>query len=67
MRKINVNDKIYEYTIGKSFLKVKGYPAIELHKLVGMTKEGFEIQRKAGFKSGMVTPQSVKHFIEGQK
>lgn len=32
-RKIEVNDNIYEYTIGQSHLKVKGFQAIPLSEL----------------------------------
>lgn len=61
-RKINVLGRDFEYIIGRSFLKVKGLPAVDFSTLTGMPWS--DIERGVWKRWFSVTPKDVRAYIE---
>ena len=60
-RKITVNDQEYKYVIGRSYLKIRGLPAVNLHRWTGL-----DIERGRWKGWFAITPQNVRDYIEGK-
>lgn len=58
-RKIEVDGATYEYTVGSSMLKVKGFPAVDRNQ-VGETVWTDNVEKV------MVTPRDVANWIRHQ-
>ena len=65
-RKITVLDKDYEYHIGKSNVKVRGFPAASFAQVTGRSWTEIERGQHKKTSDGMVTPKHVADFIRSQ-
>lgn len=65
-RKIEVNGKTYEYTVGKTHLKIRGLGVIDKQSIGTKIQEKCECcgEPNGHYHTGVITPKIVREYIE---